>query len=98
VTSKSPLTGTIAVSMTGGFFPAELKFAGYDILIIEGKADQPVYIVIHKGKAAIRPAKHLWGMKSVDCEHILKEQLGTTTIGSHVSVLRANGWAAWPTL
>lgn len=76
VVAKSPLTGTIAVSMTGGFFPAELKFAGYDVLIVEGKADQPVSIVIHKGKVAIRPAMHLWGMKSIDCEHILKEQLG----------------------
>lgn len=76
VAAKSPLTGTVAVCMTGGFFPAELKFAGYDALIVEGKAENPVFISIHKGKVAIRPAQHLWGLTSNDCEHLLKEQLG----------------------
>ena len=76
VTAKSPLTGTVAVCMTGGYFPAELKFAGYDILIIEGKADQPVYLAIDKGKVSIRSAKQLWGTTTTDCEFLLKEQLG----------------------
>ena len=39
VTAKSPLTGTIAVALSGGYFPVELKFAGYDVLIIEGRAE-----------------------------------------------------------
>ena len=76
VVAKSPLTGTVASCMTGGFFPAELKFAGYDVVVIEGKATEPVYVSIHKGKVAIRSARHLWGITSGDCEHLLKEQLG----------------------
>ncbi len=59
--SKSPLTGTIFDSNSGGTFGPELKFAGFDGLIISGKAEEPVYIEIHNGKISIREAKHLWG-------------------------------------
>jgi len=58
--SKSPLTGTIFDSNSGGSFGPELKFAGFDGLVIFGKAEEPVYIQIHNEKISIKDAKHLW--------------------------------------
>lgn len=59
--TKSPLTGTIACSNSGGHFGAELKFAGFDLIIIEGKSKDPVYLFIEDGKVEFKDAKHLWG-------------------------------------
>ena len=59
--AKSPLTGTIGFSCTGGYFPAEIKFAGYDMIIFEGKADEPVYLWIEDDEVEIRSAIDLWG-------------------------------------
>jgi aldehyde:ferredoxin oxidoreductase len=61
VITKSPLTETIACSNSGGHFGAELKFAGFDLLIFEGRAKEPVYLYVEDGKAEIRDAKALWG-------------------------------------
>jgi aldehyde:ferredoxin oxidoreductase len=61
VMTKSPLTGAITCSNSGGQFPAELKKAGIDMIIFEGKADEPVYLSIDRDCAELRPAKHLWG-------------------------------------
>jgi|MudIll2142460700_1097286.scaffolds.fasta_scaffold09111_3 aldehyde:ferredoxin oxidoreductase len=61
VITKAPLTGTIACSNSGGHFGAELKFAGFDLIIFEGKAKEPVYLYIEDGKAEIRDAKSIWG-------------------------------------
>lgn len=73
VVTKAPLTGAIANSNSGGYFPAELKFAGYDMVIIEGKADTPVYLWIENETAEIRPAKALWGMNTHETtDEILK--------------------------
>jgi aldehyde:ferredoxin oxidoreductase len=61
VGAKSPLTGGYAKAESGGFWGAELKHAGFDAVIIEGKAEKPVYLWIHDGEASIRDAGHLWG-------------------------------------
>ncbi len=61
VVCKSPLTGTIACSNSGGFFGPEMKFAGYDAIVFEGKAEKPVYVWINDEHVEIRPADHLWG-------------------------------------
>lgn len=61
VVTKSPLTGTIASSNSGGFFGAELKFAGYDMVIFEEKSEEPVYINIVDDKVEFKSASHLWG-------------------------------------
>jgi aldehyde:ferredoxin oxidoreductase len=61
VVTKGPLTGTIAASNSGGNWGPELKFAGYDLLIVEGKAARPVYLWIEDDKVEIRDAGHLWG-------------------------------------
>jgi aldehyde:ferredoxin oxidoreductase len=61
VITKSPLTGTIACSNSGGFIGAELKFAGWDMIIFEGKASSPVYLYIENGNAQLLAADELWG-------------------------------------
>ncbi|MFX1481708.1 MAG: aldehyde ferredoxin oxidoreductase family protein [Promethearchaeota archaeon] len=59
--SKAPLTGIWGESHVGGFLGAELKYAGYDMLVVEGKAERPVYIHIEDSDLQIRKAKDLWG-------------------------------------
>ncbi|MEN1760462.1 aldehyde ferredoxin oxidoreductase family protein [Anoxynatronum sibiricum] len=74
VITKSPLTGTIASSNSGGRWGAELKFAGYDMIIVEGKSEKPVYINIVDDEVTIKDATHLWGkMTSETTEMLLKE-------------------------
>jgi len=61
VIAKAPLTGTIGCANSGGHFGPELKFAGYDGIIFEGKAEKPVYLWINDDEVELRPAEHLWG-------------------------------------
>lgn len=61
VVTKGPLTGAIACSNSGGFFGAELKFAGWDMLVFEGASPKPVYLLLTDGKAELLDASHLWG-------------------------------------
>ena len=74
-TAKSPLTCAIGDSQSGGFFPAEFKFAGFDALVIHGKSPQPVYLWIHDGEYALRPAAQLLGKDTLAVENLLKEEL-----------------------
>ena len=74
--AKSPLTGAIGDSQGGGFFPAELKFAGFDAIVIKGKAEKPVYLWINEGSYELRDAAHLWGKITGDAEASIKEELG----------------------
>jgi aldehyde:ferredoxin oxidoreductase len=68
VTTKSPLTGAITCSNSGGMFPAELKRAGWDAILFHGKALQPVYLWIDGERAELRPAGHLWGKTTHDAD------------------------------
>jgi aldehyde:ferredoxin oxidoreductase len=61
VVTKSPLTGTIASSNSGGYFPSELRYAGYDMIIFEGKSKHPCYLQIHNDQVELVGAVHLWG-------------------------------------
>ena len=61
VVTKGPLTGAIACSNSGGKFGAELKYAGYDMLIIRGRAKSPVYLHIHNDRVELLPADEIWG-------------------------------------
>lgn len=74
-TAKSPLTGAIGDSQCGGFWPARLKFAGFDAIIIKGKASSPVYIRIQDGEAEIKDASHLWGNLTGETEEAVKKEL-----------------------
>ena len=73
--AKSPLTGCIGDAQGGGFFPAEMKFSGFDAVIIKGKSVKPVYLWLHHGKAELCDASHLWGLTTGDAEDKLKEEL-----------------------
>lgn len=79
VVTKSPLTGTIASSNSGGYWGAELKFAGYDLIIVEGKADKPVYIAIEDDKVEIRDAEHLWGKLVHETTKIVESEMPPKT-------------------
>jgi aldehyde:ferredoxin oxidoreductase len=79
-TAKSPLTGGIGDAQCGGFFPAEMKFAGFDAFIIKGKSPKPVYLWVNDGKYELRDAGHLWGKITGEVEAILKEELGDDKI------------------
>ena len=61
VVTKGPLTGAIACSNSGGYWGAELKMAGWDMVIFEGKSPKPVYLFIQDDVAELRDAAHLWG-------------------------------------
>jgi aldehyde:ferredoxin oxidoreductase len=76
VNAKSPLTGAIGDSQAGGFFPAEMKFAGIDGLVVYGKSEKPVYLWIHDGQYELRDASHLWGLGAWDTETRVREELG----------------------
>jgi aldehyde:ferredoxin oxidoreductase len=73
---KSPLTGGYGEANSGGHMPEELKMAGYDMLVIEGKHDKPCYVVIDDDDVRIEDAGSLWGKGSIAAEEALKQQLG----------------------
>lgn len=76
VGAKSPLTGGFGAAETGGFWGVELKHAGFDAVIIEGKAEKPVYLWIHDGEAEIKSASHLWGKDTGESQAMIRKELG----------------------
>ncbi len=86
VITKGALTGAIACSNSGGYFGAELKFAGWDMIIFEGKSDKPVYLNINNDEAELVPAEDLWGKSVWETDAILHQryqdpQLRVSAIG-----------------
>jgi aldehyde:ferredoxin oxidoreductase len=75
VSAKSPLSHCIANPCCGGYFGLNLKCAGYDLLIVEGKSPDPVYISIHDDRVQIRPADYLWGKTSWETEKAIKDEM-----------------------
>jgi len=74
VIAKAPLTGTIGAANSGGHFGPELKFAGYDGIIFEGKSDKPVYLYINDDAIELKNASHLWGKNVFETtDALLKE-------------------------
>lgn len=78
--AKSPLTGAVGDSQSGGFFPAELKFAGFDAVVIQGASEKPVYLWIDEGEYQLRPAEHLMGKPTLEVEQAIKSELGDPKI------------------
>ncbi len=74
--SKSPLTGFLGDSNSGGDIGAELKYAGYDMLIVEGRAEKPVYLWIRDDVVEIRDAAHLWGRTTFETRRIVEREVG----------------------
>ena len=80
VGAKSPLTGGFGEADSGGYWGAELKMAGFDAVIVEGRAEKPVYLFIKDGEASLKDAGHLWGMKALECQIAIREELADLNI------------------
>ncbi len=80
VGGKSPLTGYFGSANMGGFFGPEMRWAGFDHLVIKGKANKPVYLWIHNGEIEIRDASSIWGKTVHDTPEIIREELGDRDI------------------
>jgi aldehyde:ferredoxin oxidoreductase len=78
--AKSPISGGIGDSQGGGFFPAELKFAGFDGIVIKGKSPKPVYLWIKERVAELRDASALVGKTIGEAESAIKEELADPKI------------------
>ncbi len=74
VVTKSPLTGAIACSNSGGFIGNEIKMAGWDMIIFEGRSAKPVYLHLENEKAELLDASHLWGKSVWDTDHMLHNE------------------------
>jgi len=74
VVTKSPLTGALTNSNSGGFFPNEMKRTGFDLFIFEGKADSPVYLWVYNDQIELRSAEHIWGKLVPETEDILRSE------------------------
>ncbi len=74
--ARSPLTGAYGESEAGGFWGPELKLAGWEGMIITGRAEHPVYIAIRNDQVEIRDARHLWGREPEEALAAIREELG----------------------
>ena len=81
VTTKSPLTGAIATSTSGGNFATKLKKAGVDLVLVRGIAEKPVYIEITEEGAEIKDAEHLWGKGTEETQEAFPKKYGKAVIG-----------------
>lgn len=80
VGAKSPLTGALASSEAGGWWGSELKRAGFDALVIRGRAEEPIYLWIHAGEVEVRKADHLWGKTTGETQDLICQELGDEKI------------------
>ncbi len=80
VTAKSPLTGAIGDSQAGGFWGTELKYAGFDAIVVTGRSLEPTYLWICDGKHELRDARGIWGMETGEAQKAIREELGDPKI------------------
>ena len=80
VNAKSPLTGTIGDAQCGGYFAPELKYAGFEAVVVKGKSEKPVYLWIHDDEYEIRDASALWGLGTRESEAAIRNELGDDKI------------------
>ncbi len=80
VISKSPLTGIYGDANAGGHFAPELKFAGFDMVIFQGRSEKPVYLWIEDDHAELRDAAHLWGKTTWGTEENIRKDYGDKRI------------------
>ena len=96
VVTKGPLNGVLAASNSGGSFGPELKYAGYDALIVEGKAAKPTYLWIKDDEVEIRDASAIWGHNTHDTTDLVRAETDEDAkvsciglAGEHLSLLAA---------
>jgi aldehyde:ferredoxin oxidoreductase len=80
VSTLSPLTGTATSANSGGVFGWKMKSAGFDAVIISGKAEKPVYLFLDNGKAEFRDAGSLWGKTVPETTDALAKELGDPAV------------------
>lgn len=73
IAAKSPLTGAVGDSNVGGFFAPELRLAGFDHLVVSGKAQKPVYLWINDGEITVEDASHLWGRDTFETQTMIRK-------------------------
>ncbi|HCY85439.1 MAG TPA: aldehyde ferredoxin oxidoreductase [Desulfobacteraceae bacterium] len=88
VMTKSPLTGAVTCSNSGGKFPTEMKRAGVDAIIFSGRSEKPVYLWLENGDATLRPADHVWGKNTHETTDTLLEE---TASGAKVACIGPAG-------
>lgn len=76
IISKSPHTGIYGDSNGGGFFTPSLKWAGYDIILVKGKSEKPMYLWIDDDHVELRDASHIWGKDTLETHQVITEELG----------------------
>ena len=77
VMAKSPLTDGWGEASAAGWFGPQLKFAGYDAIVVEGKAEHPVYLWISDGEAGINNARHIWGKVTGETQELIRKEVGS---------------------
>jgi len=80
ICARSPLTGLWGEANSGGFFGPEMRFAGYDGILIKGRSPEPVYLRVEDGRAELRDASHLWGQDTYRTQALIREELGDEEI------------------
>ena len=74
VMTKSPLTGAVTYSNSGGMFPTEFKKTRFDAIVFTGRSKKPIYLWIDQGKIELRPADHLWGKNTHETTDMIKKE------------------------
>ncbi|MEW6222537.1 MAG: aldehyde ferredoxin oxidoreductase family protein [Candidatus Hadarchaeota archaeon] len=76
VAAKSPLTGLYGEANSGGHWGSELKYSGFDAIVVHGRAEKPVYLDVENGAAQLKSAERLWGRDALETEQMLREEKG----------------------
>jgi aldehyde:ferredoxin oxidoreductase len=80
IDTKNAFTGGLGSANCGGHFGAEMKFAGFDNVVVTGRAEKPVYLWLENGEAELKNASHLWGMTTWDMERAIREEHGDNEV------------------
>ncbi len=80
VVTKSPLTGLYLMSISGGYFGGDLRRAGCDVLVLEGRAERPSYVLVENGAVKVCDASSFWGMNTQDTQEFLSRELGSPRV------------------
>lgn len=80
VAAKSPLTNGLGYAHAGGYFGPELKFAGYDLIHISGKARNPTYLHVENEKATLKSATHIWGKTTSETIKTVQQETGKSRV------------------